>query len=115
MAVKRKTACASILQYQHSCGLLPATRGDETGSLIGTSLRQARHPLELQDQPRTLALGARLPTMCGRELVEAGFLMSYGPNPPDLYHRAAEFADKILRGAKPADIPVEHRADEVIE
>jgi putative ABC transport system substrate-binding protein len=56
----------------------------------------------------TLALGARLPTMCGfRELVEAGFLMSYGPNLPDLYRRAAEFADKILRGAKPADIPVE--------
>ena len=56
----------------------------------------------------TLALGARLPTMCGfRELVEAGFLMSYGPNLPDLYRRAAEFADKILRGAKPADNPVE--------
>ena len=56
----------------------------------------------------TLALGARLPTMGGfRELVEAGFLMSYGPNLPDLYRRAAEFADKILRGAKPTDIPVE--------
>jgi putative ABC transport system substrate-binding protein len=56
----------------------------------------------------TLALGARLPTMSGfRELAEAGFLMSYGPNLPDLYHRAAEFADKILRGGKPADIPVE--------
>jgi putative ABC transport system substrate-binding protein len=46
--------------------------------------------------------------MCGfRELVEAGCLMSYGPNLPDLYRRAAEFADKILGGAKPADIPVE--------
>ena len=46
--------------------------------------------------------------MCGfREFVEAGCLMSYGPNLPDLYRRAAEFADKILRGAKPADIPVE--------
>lgn len=56
----------------------------------------------------TLALGARLPTMCGfRELVEAGCLMSYGPYLPDLYRRAAEFADKILRGSKPADIPVE--------
>jgi ABC-type uncharacterized transport system substrate-binding protein len=56
----------------------------------------------------TLALEARLPTMCAfRELVEAGCLMSYGPYLPDLYRRAAEFADKILRGAKPADIPVE--------
>ena len=46
--------------------------------------------------------------MCGfRELVEAGCLMSYGPNLPDLYRRAAEFADKILRGARPSDIPVE--------
>jgi putative ABC transport system substrate-binding protein len=49
----------------------------------------------------TLALGARLPMMCGfREFVEAGCLMSYGPNLPDLYRRAAEFADKILRGAE---------------
>jgi putative ABC transport system substrate-binding protein len=56
----------------------------------------------------TLALGARLPMMCGfRELAEAGCLMSYGPNLPGLYRRAAEFADKILRGAKPSDIPVE--------
>jgi putative tryptophan/tyrosine transport system substrate-binding protein len=55
-----------------------------------------------------LALSARLPTMTGlREGVEAGGLMSYGPNRPDLFRRAAEFVDKILRGAKPADIPVE--------
>ena len=56
----------------------------------------------------TLALGARLPTMHGfREYVEAGGLMSYGPNFPDLFRRAADYVDKILRGAKPADIPVE--------
>ena len=56
----------------------------------------------------TLALGARLPTMFGlREYVEAGGLMSYGPNQADLYRRAADYVDKILRGAKPADIPVE--------
>ena len=55
-----------------------------------------------------LAVGARLPTVHGvREYVEAGGLMSYGPNLPDLWRRAAEFIDKILRGAKPADIPVE--------
>jgi len=56
----------------------------------------------------TLALGARLPTMGGiREYVEAGGLMSYGPNFPDLFRRAAEYVDKILRGAKPDDLPVE--------
>ena len=56
----------------------------------------------------TLALAARLPTMHGvREYVEAGGLMSYGPSLPDLYRRAAEHVDRILRGTKPGDIPVE--------
>ena len=56
----------------------------------------------------TLALGARLPAMhASREGVEAAGLMSYGPNFPDLYRRAGDYVDKILRGAKPADIPVE--------
>ena len=56
----------------------------------------------------TLALGARLPTMHGqRENVEAGGLLSYGPNFPDLFRRAADYVDKILRGTKPTDLPVE--------
>jgi putative ABC transport system substrate-binding protein len=56
----------------------------------------------------TLALGARLPTAYGnREYVEAGGLMSYGANFLDLYRRTAELVDKVLRGAKPADLPVE--------
>jgi putative ABC transport system substrate-binding protein len=42
-----------------------------------------------------------------REYVGAGGLISYGPNVPDLYRRAADFVDRILRGTKPADIPVE--------
>ena len=55
-----------------------------------------------------LALGARLPAMySSREYVEGGGLMSYGPNTTDLFRRAAEYVDKILRGAKPGDIPVE--------
>jgi putative ABC transport system substrate-binding protein len=56
----------------------------------------------------TLALAARLPQMHGvREYVEVGGLMSYGPNVPDLWRRAADYVDKILRGAKPGDLPVE--------
>jgi putative ABC transport system substrate-binding protein len=55
-----------------------------------------------------LALGARLPTLHGfRQYVETGGLMSYGPNTPDLFRRAGDYVDKILRGAKPADMPVE--------
>ena len=55
-----------------------------------------------------LALTARLPTMLAtREYVEAGGLMSYGPSFPDLFRRAGDYVDKILRGAKPADIPVQ--------
>jgi putative tryptophan/tyrosine transport system substrate-binding protein len=56
----------------------------------------------------TSSLGARLPTMHGaREYVESGGLMSYGPNYQDLFRRAADYVDKILRGAKPGDLPVE--------
>jgi putative ABC transport system substrate-binding protein len=56
----------------------------------------------------TSALGVRLPTVYNwRENVEAGGLMSYGANFPDTFRRAAELVDKILRGSKPADIPVE--------
>ena len=55
-----------------------------------------------------LAAGERLPTISGeRDFVRAGSLMSYGPNFLELFRRAAEYVDKILRGAKPADIPVE--------
>jgi ABC-type uncharacterized transport system substrate-binding protein len=53
------------------------------------------------------ATTAKIPTIFGfREFVDAGGLISYGPNFADLFRQAAEFTDKILRGAKPADLPV---------
>jgi putative tryptophan/tyrosine transport system substrate-binding protein len=59
-------------------------------------------------QINKLALDARLPTLHGLgAYAEAGGLMSYGPNVPDLFRRAGDYVDKILRGAKPADLPVE--------
>jgi putative ABC transport system substrate-binding protein len=67
-------------------------------------------PLILAQRARinTLALAARLPTIYGpREHVEAGGLMSYGASFPDLFRRSADLVDKILRGAKPSDLPVE--------
>jgi putative ABC transport system substrate-binding protein len=55
-----------------------------------------------------LAIGEKLPTMNSfREYVQAGGLISYGPNFPDLFRRSGDFVNKILRGTKPADIPVE--------
>jgi putative tryptophan/tyrosine transport system substrate-binding protein len=56
----------------------------------------------------SFAIAEHLPTLFeSSEYVEAGGLMSYGANFPDLYRRAADFVDKVLRGAKPADMPVE--------
>jgi putative ABC transport system substrate-binding protein len=56
----------------------------------------------------TLANVARLPTISGqREFVEAGGLISYGPSFPNLFRRAGDYVDKILRGAKPGELPVE--------
>ena len=69
-----------------------------TGALIITQLRQVLD----------FAVKNRLPAMYpNSEFVEAGGLMSYGPDNTDLFRRAADFVDKILKGTKPADIPVE--------
>jgi len=66
-------------------------------------------PLELrQDQICKLALQRRLPTaVFGRTFVDAGCLLYYGEDTGDMLRRAALFVDKIVKGAKPADLPVE--------
>jgi putative tryptophan/tyrosine transport system substrate-binding protein len=61
-----------------------------------------------RERINALAQNARLPTLYAmREYVEAGGLMSYGPNWPSMWRRAADLVDKILRGANPAELPVE--------
>jgi putative ABC transport system substrate-binding protein len=67
-------------------------------------------PLPLINRARVIELAARhrLPAIYAmRDYADAGGLMSYGPNSPDLYRRAATYVDKVLKGARPAELPVE--------
>jgi putative ABC transport system substrate-binding protein len=95
---------------------LEIRRAEDIGPAIETvkgradALIVVTEPLANTNRVRinTLALAARLPTMHGtRTYVEAGGLMSYGADYNDLFRRAADYVDKILRGAKPGDLPVE--------
>jgi len=80
------------------------TRERASALLVQVDVIFALHARRLAD----LAAKRHLPAMYGsREHVEAGGLMSYAPNIPDLFRRAATYVDKILKGAKPADLPVE--------
>jgi len=72
--------------------------------LVLSDVMFSTHRIRLAD----LAAKGRLPAMYGiREAVEAGGLMSYGASNPDLFRRAASYVDRILKGAKPADLPME--------
>ena len=83
---------------------LEATRGRADALYVCSGPFQARNQLHINTQ----ALASRLPTILGdRGDAKAAGLMSYGPNWTDLFRRAADYVDKILRGAKPADLPVE--------
>ena len=84
---------------------LRAASGGRAGALV-----TVEDPLAVTQRARIVDLAAknRLPAMYfAREFVDAGGLMSYGPSFADMYHRAATYVDKILRGARPADLPVE--------
>ena len=76
-------------------------RADAVLMLVATGVPQRKQVVEL-------AVKSRLPVISGRpELVEAGGLMTYGASINDLYRRAATYVDKILKGAKPSDLPIE--------
>jgi putative ABC transport system substrate-binding protein len=95
---------ADIRQAQDIDTALEGLKGRADGLYVHND------PFTLTNRLRisTVALAAGLPTTYGaREHVEAGGLMSYAPNFVDLHRRAAQYVDKILRGAKPADLPVE--------
>jgi putative tryptophan/tyrosine transport system substrate-binding protein len=90
---------------------------DDVNSALEAAVRQNANALFTVEDPLTVnyrkqiadfAVKNRLPTMSGlREYVDAGGLLSYGPALADLYRRAAGYVDKILKGAKPSELPVE--------
>src|SRR5215469_11587112 len=97
----------SINEIQRADDIASAFEAFKTSA---QALYVAPDPLVLSSRTaiNTLALSLRLPTMYAYpDFVQAGGLVSYGPSVPASYRRAAEFVDKILRGGKPADIPVE--------
>jgi putative ABC transport system substrate-binding protein len=98
----------ATLEIRRADDLEPAAFGP--GAAGTSALFAVSDPLVVVSRARinSLAQAARLPTMYAvRDYVEAGGLMSYGPNYANLFSRAGDFVDKILRGAKPGDLPVE--------
>jgi putative tryptophan/tyrosine transport system substrate-binding protein len=107
-------AAARKLAYE--VDILEIRRGEDIAPVFGTLKSAARvlyvcgDALTTANSARinTLAMSARLPTIYpDRLFLEAGGFMAYGANNSDLFRRAADYVDKILRGAKAADLPVE--------
>ena len=106
-AARKLDVDVSVLEIRRAEDIAPALAALKSGAqalyVCGDSVLLANHA-----RINTLALGARLPTIHNnRAYLEAGGLMSYGTNIPHLFRRAADYADKILRGARPGDLPVE--------
>ena len=96
---------AAVQRPEEFEGALLAMKRQRAGAVfVVSAVVFSEHRKRLAD----LAAKIRLPLMVyRRELVETGSLLSYGPNFPDMYRRAASYVDKVLKGAKPADLPVE--------
>jgi putative ABC transport system substrate-binding protein len=97
----------NVLQIRRAEDIIPAFESRQSGVqalyVCADALINANHA-----RINTLALGARLPTMHPfRDFLAAGGFMSYGAHSADLFRRAGDFVDKLLKGAKPADLPVQ--------
>ena len=96
------------LDVRSAEGLPPAFAAAVAGAASGMVVFD--DPVLWSHRARIVALAAkhRLPVMYGyREFVDEGGLISYNPSRPDLYRRTASYVDKILKGARPADLPIE--------
>ena len=98
---------ATVLEIRRAEDITPAFDAVKNGT---DALYVVSEPLMNANRVKinTMALGAHIPTIFGfRDFVDAGGLMSYGANFADLFRHAGDFVDKILRGTKPADLPVQ--------
>jgi putative tryptophan/tyrosine transport system substrate-binding protein len=115
VVLKEVEVAARTLEMQLQ--LVPAVGPDDFAGAFSAMTREGAHafivlpsPMLFGEHKRIVDLAAdnRLPAIYqAREFVDAGGLMSYGANLPDLFRRSATYVDKVLRGAKPADLPVE--------
>jgi putative ABC transport system substrate-binding protein len=114
--IQAREAKASAETLGISATVLEIRRADDIAPAIEAAKSQAdalfvmNEPLVISQRARinALAIAAALPTVYAfREFADAGGLMSYGPQFPDLFRQAGDYVDKILRGAKPADLPVQ--------
>jgi putative ABC transport system substrate-binding protein len=103
-----------------SVQLVEIRRRNDLNQAFAEMVRQRVHGIVVAQEPITLgsrrqvvqlAAASRLPAMYAlKEFTDVGGLMSYGPNIADQFRRAAVYVDKILRGAKPGDLPVDQAA-----
>jgi putative tryptophan/tyrosine transport system substrate-binding protein len=106
-AAKILGIAVDVLEIRSAGDIAPAI---EAAKGRAEALFVLNDPLVISQRARIneLAIAAKLPTVYAvREFVDSGGLMSYGPHFPDLFRRAGGYVDKILRGTKPGDIPVE--------
>jgi putative ABC transport system substrate-binding protein len=97
-------ATLGIRQAEDIAPAIKALKGSADALDVVTDPLVSSHRVQIN----TLALNAQLPTMHGgREYVEDGGLLSYGPDISDMFRRAADFVNKVLHGAKPGDMPVQ--------